>query len=117
MRKVVKAKKVCGECGSTLINEEYDNFCDWCKEKIPKDNYDLRTDIFWEGDGHVDHYEFCTWRCVFGWFKNMTLNKDMINFITLPYVSGDFKEAYKAFWAAVEEQVITLSTKQREESE
>lgn len=104
MRKVTKPAKICGECGSTLISEAYDNFCDYCKEKISEEQYDLQITVFWEEGSDAQHYEFCSWTCVFDWLQNMSLNKKRISFITLPYISGSkssFPEEHDAFFRAV----------------
>ena len=88
MRKVVVPAKVCGECGSVLINEKYEDFCDHCKEKITRE-YPLRITVFFEGHKtDTQDYQFCSWICLFDWLKNMTLNKKMINFLNIDHLGG-----------------------------
>ena len=117
MRKVTKPSKVCIECGSTLIHEEYDNFCDHCKEKISDEQYDLQITVFWEKRDDASHYEFCCWTCVFDWLKNIPVNKKMINFITLPYLSGSkttFTEEYNEFFKALHLSASLQSSEQED---
>lgn len=104
MRKVTTPNKICGDCGSILIHEKYENFCDHCQDKITEDP--LQLTVFWENSNtDADSYEFCSWLCVLDWLKNTTLNKKMMTFISLPYLGGggkDFIEEYGEFWAAME---------------
>ena len=105
MRKVTTPAKVCNECGHILIHEKYDEFCDHCKEKIPDEQGRLQITVFWENRDDASSYKFCSWDCVFDWLKNIPVNKKMISFITLPYISGSkttFIEEYDAFFEAIQ---------------
>ena len=102
MRKITTPQKVCNDCGSVLIPEQYEDFCDFCQEKITKNPLDLT--VFWESyDSDTQHYEFCSWRCTIGWLKNNTLNKKKMSFISLPDLGGcdvEFIEEYQSFFDA-----------------
>lgn len=89
MRKVTTPAKVCSECGSTLIHEKYDEFCDHCKEKTDPDYY-LDSTIFGD-DGDTRHHKFCSWVCYVEWLRNPPFNKKTVNFITLPFLGGSSK--------------------------
>ena len=85
MRKVTKSAIVCGKCGSVLTNEEYDNFCDYCKNKVEE----VRTEItvFWkDSDNHTTRREFCSLKCARTWLLKFPYNKEKVDFITLPYI-------------------------------
>ena len=104
MRKVTVSAKVCPECGSVLIPEQDEAFCDYCKEKIPNGK-DYRLTVFWEGsETSADDFEFCSWVCVFKWLKETTLNKKTIHFMNLPYISNSnnnsFEDEYNDFFKA-----------------
>lgn len=87
MRRTVNMGKVCEHCGSTIEYPKEACFCDQCKKKIPGDvNY--KIDLFRKA-GESYGYEFCSWECVFKWLKGFHLNKNEVNFITLPYISDD----------------------------
>ena len=105
MRKVTKPAKVCDKCGSQLIPEETEEFCDYCKEKISKE-FHLEITTHFTGDNWKDDY-FCSWKCVFAWLKNFPYNKERVEFITLPYINSllnrNFKKQYKTFMDAIKE--------------
>lgn len=85
MRKVTKSAIVCDKCGSTLKSEEYDSFCDNCTNKIcSKDSF--RVGIFWKDGSDADDVEFCTLKCMREWLLKFPYNKDLVEFITLPYI-------------------------------
>lgn len=108
MRKVTKPAKVCDKCGSQLTPEKYDEFCDYCKEKITKEIH-LQITTFFKGHDNTRNDEFCSWKCVFAWLKNLPYNKERIQFIALPYINSmvkrDFGKDYDAFIDAMKETV------------
>ena len=61
--------------------------------------------VFWnDPDKSADRFEFCSWVCAFTWFQELQLNKKMISFVNLPYVTageGDFKTEYDAIMSAI----------------
>ena len=117
MRKIIKPGKTCERCGTQLTNDVYEDFCDICKEKIPNqdEQYPLRASVFHEGFGDTTDYEFCSWNCFFDFLTNFPLNKQTVNFVSLPYISGsasNFKEELDAFLEA-----MIVSVKQSKEEE
>jgi len=107
MRKVTKPAKVCDKCGSRLTPEEYDEFCDHCKEKISKEVH-LEVTTHFNGDEWRHDY-FCSWKCVFAWLKNLPYDKERIQFMNLPYINSmlkrNFGKDYNAFIDAMKETV------------
>jgi len=91
MRKTIDAGKVCEHCGSVTEYPKEAVFCDGCKVKIPNDvNY--RLTLFWkdaDSGMNTDDFEFCSWICLFRWLRTFKLNKQGVNFVTLPYISDD----------------------------
>lgn len=108
MRKVTKPAKVCNKCGSQLTTEEYDEFCDYCKDKISKEIH-LEISTCFEGDNNWRHDCFCSWKCVFTWLKNFPYEKERIQFMNLPHINSmmkrDFGKDYNAFLDAIKEMV------------
>ena len=106
MRKIVKAGTYCEQCGTQLTGEVYEDFCDICKEKIPSqdEQYPLRASVFHEEFGDTTDYEFCSWKCFFEFLTNFPLNKQTVDFVSLPYISGStssFKEELDNFLNAM----------------
>jgi len=105
---VVKPKKVCKHCGSILKHEEYDLFCDYCQEKISREE-SLEITTFWkERDVSATSNEFCSWICAISWLKEFPYNMKEVQFISLPYITEahedfekDFNEFFKALRAGV----------------
>ena len=91
MRKITKSAIVCEYCGLTKKPEEYDSFCDFCKNKLDPDfDKDTRITIFFKDkpsgiEGHSYHYEFCSIKCLREFLQKLSLNKKMIEFFALPY--------------------------------
>ena len=109
MHKTIDPGKVCEHCGSTLIHPKEAWFCDHCQEKIDDTQY-LDSTVFWQNDSDTNRQEFCSWSCFMDWIRNLTLNKKMINFITLPYLGGsakDFEEEYDTFIQSLTSKVKT----------
>ena len=90
MHKITKPATVCEHCGSIKKPEEYDSFCDFCKNKLNPD-YDKTTQItiFFKdshgAEGHSYHYEFCSIKCLREFLQKLTLNKKLIEFFALPH--------------------------------
>lgn len=111
MRKVVDAGKVCECCGAVLVHPKEEEFCDYCKEKIPK-GVQLHIGIFWKDMDHRDRdLIFCSWGCVFDWLRDFPYNQKMMDFITLPYISddnseGDFRAELIKFMEHVEKKEV-----------
>ncbi len=82
MRKIVKSAIVCDKCGSTLKNEEYEKFCDYCKMKVEGEGFNIT--IFHKDISSKDE-QFCTVKCLKDFLLNFPYNKEEIKFITLPY--------------------------------
>ena len=89
MRKETKPKVVCEHCGSTLKNEEYDEFCDYCMTKIIDLEKRRQIELFFKGErtdySHpVNHHEFCSLKCARSFLLNPKLNLKDLLFIRLP---------------------------------
>ena len=109
MNRMTTPAKVCPDCGSVLIAEKYDTFCDKCKDKIIDGDGMHRVVVFWKSGDNADTYEMCSWDCVIEWLREMKLNKRKISFITLPYISGSahgFEWDYESFMRAISGEPI-----------
>lgn len=113
MRKVTTPAKVCNECGHILIHEKYDEFCDCCMEKVTRE-YPLRITVFWKNhSSDTADQKFCSWKCLFEWLQNTTLNKKMISFMNIDHLGGSaftFKEEYDEFFEAIHSLTSRVKT-------
>jgi hypothetical protein len=86
MRKITKPEVVCEHCGSTLKSAEYEEFCDYCKSKIPR-GVCLEICTFWKDfDQEAEHNRFCSIQCLREWLKKYPYGIEGVDFITLPYI-------------------------------
>jgi hypothetical protein len=84
----------CG-CGQKQISSEVYG-CDVCKKEInshfPYDeNRDyLEITIFYKSERDSERFQFCSWKCVFSFLKNLqnSTNED-VYFLNLPHVMFD----------------------------
>jgi hypothetical protein len=87
MRKITKPAVVCDKCGSELIPERHDHFCDNCEMKTSKDT--LNVEIYWkDGNRDAETLEFCCLKCVREWLLSFPYNKEEVQFVVLPYISN-----------------------------
>jgi len=88
MRKQVEPDKICNKCGTVLVHGKEEIFCDVCKENVKEVH--LEITIFFKGDDpDTNRLVFCSWKCVVKYLKEFPINKEYVEFISLPYVSGN----------------------------
>ena len=88
MRKVTKGAEHCDKCGSQLVGETQEWFCDKCKQKI-KDKLKYKLTVFWKNDfngNHTTSLDFCSLNCTRQWLLNFPYNIERIEFISLPFI-------------------------------
>jgi len=102
MRKMVKPPKVCEHCGTILKAGIEEAFCDYCKNKIPKEVH-YEVGVFWKSDSDAKSNEFCSWDCFVEWLHDFPFNKKRVEFISLPYIGSydtEFPETLDNFLKA-----------------
>jgi len=78
--------KTCGANGKVIQEELYG--CDRCQRRIDlaKDERHEVT-VFFTGNAAVEHYYFCSVRCVVQWLRAFRRPKNF-NFVSLPLFQG-----------------------------